>query len=96
MVPTAGQTKTMRFSRFRWALSRPSRVEETKHLAVAAGRYINGHVPVELPAGTSPFLLADRMDDIYLERSRGLATIAKGPRPDLGVACANVGAPSRR
>jgi L-glyceraldehyde 3-phosphate reductase len=41
-------------------------------------RYLDGHVPADSRAATSNFLSADRIDDTYLERARGLAEIAKG------------------
>lgn len=41
-------------------------------------RYLSGHVPADSRAATSNFLSADRIDDTYLERARGLAEIAKG------------------
>ncbi|MCS5713808.1 aldo/keto reductase [Herbiconiux sp. CPCC 205716] len=41
-------------------------------------RYLDGHVPADSRAATSNFLSADRIDETYLERARGLAEIAKG------------------
>ncbi|MFB2555381.1 aldo/keto reductase [Herbiconiux liangxiaofengii] len=39
-------------------------------------RYLDGHVPDGSRAATSRFLTADRIDDVYLERARGLNEIA--------------------
>jgi L-glyceraldehyde 3-phosphate reductase len=41
-------------------------------------RYLDGQVPEGSRAATSAFLPADRIDDTYLERARGLNAIAEG------------------
>jgi L-glyceraldehyde 3-phosphate reductase len=40
-------------------------------------RYLDGRVPSDSRAATSGFLSADRIDETYLERARGLAAIAE-------------------